>query len=57
MAEIRASDRESIEKALRRFKRLVRIEEIIKGSRKPILYLKPRNRRRSKSAPSRKPDR
>ena len=41
MAEVRIQDGESIENALRRFKRKVQQEDIIKEVKKHSFYLKP----------------
>ena len=54
MAEVRIQDGESIENALRRFKRRVQQEDIIKEVRKHSFYLKPGERRRIKQALARK---
>ena len=50
MAEIRLQDGESIESALRRFKRKVQTEEIIKEVNRHSYYLKPGAKRRVKQA-------
>ena len=50
MAEVRVQDRESIESALRRFKRKVQQEDIIKDIKKHSYYLKPGDKRRTKQA-------
>ena len=47
-------DGESIENALRRFKRKVQQEDIIKDIKKHSFYLKPGDRRRVKQALARK---
>ena len=54
MAEIRIQDGESIESALRRFKRRVQQEDIIKDIKKRSFYLKPGDKRRAKQALARK---
>jgi small subunit ribosomal protein S21 len=54
MAEIRIHEGESIESALRRFKRKVQEEEIIKEVRKHSFYLKPGEKKRIKQALARK---
>ena len=41
LAEIRTNDGESIENALRRFKRKVQQEDIVKEAKKHFFYLKP----------------
>ena len=50
MAEIRLQDGESIENALRRFKRKVQTEDIIKEVKRHSYYLKPGAKRRVKQA-------
>ncbi|HYR43193.1 MAG: 30S ribosomal protein S21 [Acidobacteria bacterium] len=54
MAEVRIQDGESIENALRRFKRKVQQEDIIKEVKKHSFYLKPGERKRIKQALARK---
>jgi small subunit ribosomal protein S21 len=54
MAEIRIHEGESIESALRRFKRKVQQEDIIKEVRKHSYYLKPGEKKRIKQALARK---
>ena len=54
MAEIRIQDNESIESALRRFKRKVQQEDIIKEIKKHSFYMKPGDKRRAKQALARK---
>ena len=54
MAEIRLQDGESIESALRRFKRKVQTEDIIKEVKRHSYYLKPGEKRRVKQALARK---
>jgi small subunit ribosomal protein S21 len=54
MAEVRIHEGESIESALRRFKRKVQEEEIIKEVRKHSFYLKPGEKKRIKQALARK---
>ncbi|MBN2370199.1 MAG: 30S ribosomal protein S21 [Vicinamibacteria bacterium] len=54
MAEIRMQDGESIENALRRFKRKVQQEDIIKEIKKHSFYMKPGDKRRAKQALARK---
>lgn len=51
---IHVSDSETIEVALRRFKRKVQQEDIIKDIKKHSYYLKPGERKRLKSALARK---
>ena len=50
LAEIRLQEGESIESALRRFKRKVQTEDIIKEVKRHSYYLKPGERRRVKQA-------
>ena len=54
MAEIRLHEGESIENALRRFKRKVMQEDIIKEVKKHSFYVKPGEKRRLKQALARK---
>jgi small subunit ribosomal protein S21 len=54
MAEIRLNEGESLENALRRFKRKVQAEDIIKEVKRHSFYLKPGERRRVKQALARK---
>ncbi|HLH29653.1 MAG TPA: 30S ribosomal protein S21 [Terriglobia bacterium] len=54
MAEVRIQDGESIENALRRFKRRVQQEDIIKEVKKHSFYLKPGEKKRIKQALARK---
>ncbi len=54
LAEIRVNDHESIESALRRFKRKVQQEDIIKEIKKHSYYMKPGDKRRAKQALARK---
>ena len=54
LAEIRVNDNESIESALRRFKRKVQQEDIIKEIKKHSFYMKPGDKRRAKQALARK---
>ena len=57
MAEIRVQEGESIDNALRRFKRKVLTEDIIKEVKRHSYYLKPGERRRVKQALARKRER
>jgi len=57
MAEVRLHEGESIENALRRFKRLVLQEDIIKETKRRSYYLKPGQKKRLKSVLARKRDR
>jgi small subunit ribosomal protein S21 len=54
LAEIRVQDNESIESALRRFKRKVQQEDIIKEIKKHSFYMKPGDKKRAKQALARK---
>ncbi len=54
MAEVVVQEGESLENALRRFKRKVQQEDIIKEIKKHSFYLKPGERRRAKEALARK---
>jgi small subunit ribosomal protein S21 len=50
VAEVRIQDGESIENALRRFKRKVQQEDIIKEVKKHSFYMKPGEKKRIKQA-------
>ena len=54
MAEIKLQEGESIENALRRFKRKVQTEDIIKEVKRHSYYLKPGEKMRLKQAMARK---
>ncbi len=54
MAEVRLQDGESLENALRRFKRKVQQEEIIREVKRHSFYLKPGEKARAKQALARK---
>jgi small subunit ribosomal protein S21 len=54
MAEVRLQEGEPLENALRRFKRKVQSEEIIREVKRHSYYLKPGERRRVKQALARK---
>ena len=54
LAEIRLQEGESLENALRRFKRKVQTEDIIKEVKRHSYYLKPGEKRRLKQALARK---
>ena len=54
MAEIRLQEGESIENALRRFKRKVQSEDVMREVKRHAYYLKPGERRRVKQALARK---
>jgi len=54
LAEIKIQEGESIENALRRFKRKVQQEDIIKDVKKHSFYLKPGEKKRVKQALARK---
>ena len=57
MAEVQIHDGESVESALKRFKRKVLQEEIIKDIKSHAFYLKPGQKKRVKSALARKRNR
>ena len=57
MAEVMIQDGETLESALRRFKRKVQQEDIIKEIKKHSFYLKPGEKRRTKEALARKRNR
>ncbi|MER3427666.1 MAG: 30S ribosomal protein S21 [Pyrinomonas sp.] len=57
MALVIVGEGESIESALRRFKRRVQSEDIIRDYKKHTFYLKPGEKRRLKSALARKRNR
>lgn len=57
MAEIHVQDGETVENALRRFKRKVLQEDIIKETKRHSYYLKPGEKKRVKSALARKRNR
>ena len=54
LAEVRIQEGESLENALRRFKRKVQQEDIIKEVKRHSFYLKPGEKRRTKEALARK---
>ncbi len=54
LAEVRIQEGESLENALRRFKRKVQTEDIIKEVKRHSFYLKPGEKRRVKEALARK---
>jgi small subunit ribosomal protein S21 len=54
VAEVRLQEGESVESALRRFKRKVQTEDIIKEVKRHSYYLKPGAKRRVKQALARK---
>jgi small subunit ribosomal protein S21 len=54
VAEVRLNEGESVENALRRFKRKVQQEDIIKQVKKHSFYLKPGEKKRIKQALARK---
>jgi small subunit ribosomal protein S21 len=54
VAEVVIQEGESLENALRRFKRKVQQEDIIKEIKKHSFYMKPGEKRRTKQALSRK---
>ena len=57
MAEIHIHDGETLDSALRRFKRKVLQEDIIKETKRHSFYLKPGEKKRVKSALARKRNR
>jgi len=57
LAEVHLMEGESLESALKRFKRKVVQEEIIKDIKSHAYYLKPGEKKRLKSAMARKRDR
>ena len=57
MAVVQVNEGESIESALRRFKRRVQSEDIIRDAKKHAFYLKPGEKKRIKSALARKRNR
>jgi len=54
LAEVRLNDGESLESALKRVKRKVLQEDIIKDIKRHAFYLKPGQKRRVKAAEARK---
>jgi len=57
LAEVRLQEGESLENALRRFKRKVQQEDIIKEIKRHSFYLKPGEKKRTKEALARKRNR
>ena len=57
MAEVNLQDGETLESALRRFKRKVQQEDIIKEIKKHSYYMKPGEKKRVKAALARKRNR
>jgi small subunit ribosomal protein S21 len=57
LAEVTVQDGETLESALRRFKRKVQQEDIIKEIKRHSFYLKPGEKRRVKEALARKRNR
>jgi small subunit ribosomal protein S21 len=57
LAEVQVHDGESLESALKRFKRKVLQEDIIKDIKRHAFYLKPGQKKRVKSALARKRNR
>ena len=57
MAEVRLQEGETLENALRRFKRKVQTEDIIKEVKRHSFYLKPGEKKRVKAALARKRNR
>jgi small subunit ribosomal protein S21 len=54
VAEVRLQEGESVENALRRFKRKVQAQDIIKEMKRHSFYLKPGDKRRAKQGLARK---
>jgi len=54
LAEVRLQEAEPLENALRRFKRKVQQEDVIKEAKRHSFYLKPGEKRRVKQALARK---
>jgi small subunit ribosomal protein S21 len=57
LAEVRLQEAEPLENALRRFKRKVQQEDVIKEAKRHFFYLKPGEKRRVKQALARKRNR
>jgi small subunit ribosomal protein S21 len=57
LAEVHIQDGETLEGALRRFKRTVQTEDIIKETKRHSFYLKPGEKKRTKEALARKRNR
>jgi len=57
LAEVHVQDGETVESALRRFKRKVQQEDIIKEIKRHSFYLKPGEKKRTKAALARKRNR
>jgi small subunit ribosomal protein S21 len=57
LAEVNLQDGETVESALRRFKRKVQQEDIIKEIKRHSFYLKPGEKKRAKQALARKRNR
>ncbi len=57
LAEVNVQDGETLESALRRFKRKVQQEDIIKEIKRHSFYLKPGEKKRTKEALARKRNR
>ncbi len=57
LAEVHLQDGETLESALRRFKRKVQQEDIVKEIKRHSFYLKPGEKRRPKEALARKRNR
>jgi small subunit ribosomal protein S21 len=57
LAEVHVQDGENLESALRRFKRKVQTEDIIKEIKRHSFYLKPGEKKRTKEALARKRNR
>ena len=54
MAEVKVMEGEPIEHALKRFKRKVQQEDIIKDAKRHTFYMKPGEKKRAKQALARK---
>lgn len=57
MADVHVQDGETLESALRRFKRKVQLEDIVKEIKRHSFYLKPGEKKRTKEALARKRNR
>ena len=57
MAEVHIQDGETLESVLRRFKRKIQQEDVIKKIKRHSFYLKPGEKRRTKEALARKRNR
>jgi len=57
LAEVHIQDGETLESVLRRFKRKIQQEDVIKKIKRHLFYLKPGEKRRTKEALARKRNR